>query len=183
VYDALGDKAQALQYYEQALPIQRQVGDRWGESVTCFNIGMIYANLGDLARAEQMLMRTVELDEAIGHPDLASDRAVLEQVRSMMRGEPQPARNSVEDEEQSGGNPLGDLLRMVRQARDGDRALGGQIKPSLVQLAGQPDGQPQIRALAQVLLQLLAGEAISDLSALPPEFAAAVAAAFDLPAV
>jgi hypothetical protein len=32
------------------------------------------------------LLRTVELDEAIAHPDLASDRAMLEQVRQERRG-------------------------------------------------------------------------------------------------
>jgi tetratricopeptide (TPR) repeat protein len=83
---ALGDKGQALAYYEQALPLSRQVGDRWGESITCYNMGLIYADLGDLAQAEQLLMRTVELDEAIDHPDLESDRAALEEVRKRLRG-------------------------------------------------------------------------------------------------
>jgi tetratricopeptide (TPR) repeat protein len=85
VYDDLGDKAQALHYFEQALPLLRQVGDRWAESVTCFNIGMIYAGLGDLAQAESLLMRTVELDQAIGHPELESDRATLEAVRNRLQ--------------------------------------------------------------------------------------------------
>jgi hypothetical protein len=31
------------------------------------------------------LLRTVELDEAIAHPDLASDRAMLERVRQERR--------------------------------------------------------------------------------------------------
>ena len=81
VYDALGDKQGALAYYEQALPLLRQVGDRWVESITCYNMAMVYRSKGDLAMAEQWLMRRVELDEAIGHLDLASDRAMLEQVR------------------------------------------------------------------------------------------------------
>jgi tetratricopeptide (TPR) repeat protein len=85
VYDALGKKAQALAYYEQALPLRRQVGDRWGESVTCYNMAMVYRDLEDLAAAEQLLQRTVDLDEAIGHPDLASDRAMLEQVQQERR--------------------------------------------------------------------------------------------------
>ena len=36
-------------------------------------------------------MRTVEFDKAIGHPDLASDRAALEQGRSNLHGQWQPA--------------------------------------------------------------------------------------------
>jgi tetratricopeptide (TPR) repeat protein len=85
VYDALGEKEKALAYYEQALPLSRQVGDRWQESITCYNMAMVYRGLGDLAAAEQWLQRTVDLEEAIGHPDLASDRAMLEQVRQERR--------------------------------------------------------------------------------------------------
>jgi tetratricopeptide (TPR) repeat protein len=81
----LGEKAQALAYYEQALPLSRQVGDRWGESITCYNMAMVYRDLEDLAAAEQLLLRTVELDEASGRPALASDRAMLEQVRQERR--------------------------------------------------------------------------------------------------
>lgn len=42
-------------------------------------------SLGDLVAAEQLLLRTVELDEAIGYPDLASARALLERVRQERR--------------------------------------------------------------------------------------------------
>ena len=80
VHSALGDKRKALDFYEQALPLQRQVGDRWGESITRYNMGMVYEDMGDLARAEEELKIVVELETAIEHPDLASDRAVLERV-------------------------------------------------------------------------------------------------------
>ena len=85
IYSALGEKGKTLGYYEQALLLRRQVGDRWGESITCYNMAMVYRGLGDLAAAEQLLQRTVELDEAIAHPDLASDRAMLERVRQERR--------------------------------------------------------------------------------------------------
>ena len=39
VYDDLGEKQKALDYYEQALPLLRQVGDRGGEATTLNNIG------------------------------------------------------------------------------------------------------------------------------------------------
>ena len=83
VYSALGDKPQALDYYNQALPLRRAVGDRWGESITRFNLGIIYVQLGELAKAQEQLEIVVALDEAIGHPDLESDREVLEQIRAM----------------------------------------------------------------------------------------------------
>ena len=68
-------------YYKQALVLRRQLGIRRGERNTCYNMAKIYRSLGDLAEAEQLLQRTVELDEAIGHPDLTRDRAMLEQVQ------------------------------------------------------------------------------------------------------
>jgi hypothetical protein len=50
--------------------------------VTNWNVGRIYKDQGDLAKTEQYMSRTVEIAEAIGHPDLESDRKVLEKVRA-----------------------------------------------------------------------------------------------------
>jgi tetratricopeptide (TPR) repeat protein len=85
VYSALGDKAKALEYYEQALPLRRQVGDRSGEATTRFNMAMVYVTLGDWEEAEGLLSQVVALEEAIDHPDLESDRAMLAQVQAMRR--------------------------------------------------------------------------------------------------
>ncbi len=87
VYSALGEKQQALAYYEQALPLSRQVGDRWGESITRYNMAMVYQSLDRLAEAEAQLIEVVALDEAIGHPDLDSDRAALEEARAARRAQ------------------------------------------------------------------------------------------------
>ncbi len=46
MYDALGQKPEALQYYEQALVITREVGDRGGEGTTLHNLGGVYDDLG-----------------------------------------------------------------------------------------------------------------------------------------
>jgi hypothetical protein len=54
--------------------------------VTSWNIGRIYKDQADLAKAEQYMARTVEIDEAIGHPDLESDRRALEEVRAEIKG-------------------------------------------------------------------------------------------------
>ncbi|MCL4252681.1 MAG: tetratricopeptide repeat protein [Anaerolineae bacterium] len=51
VYSALGDKQKALVYYEQALPIRREVGDRGGEATTLNNMGGVYDDLGDKQKA------------------------------------------------------------------------------------------------------------------------------------
>jgi tetratricopeptide (TPR) repeat protein len=81
VHQSRGELDQALSYYEQALPIRREVGDRSGEAITQFNIGMVHRSRGEMSAAVAALECAVELDELIGHPDLASDRRVLEQVR------------------------------------------------------------------------------------------------------
>ena len=84
VYSALGDKAEALRYYNLALPLRQQVGDRWGESITRYNLAMVYVALGRLAKAVAELEQVVALDEAVGHPDLATDQAMLAQVRAQL---------------------------------------------------------------------------------------------------
>jgi tetratricopeptide (TPR) repeat protein len=87
VHDALGQKDKALDFYQQALAIRREVGDRWGESVTLFNIGMALDELGRTAEAITYLEQAVALDEAIGHPDLESDRAKLEELWRKVSGQ------------------------------------------------------------------------------------------------
>src|SRR5262249_54605989 len=81
VYDNLGDWQQALAYYQQALPITREVGDRAGEAVTRYNIAMIHRANGSLDQAINELELVIDLDRQVDHPDLASDTAMLEQVR------------------------------------------------------------------------------------------------------
>ena len=68
------------QCYERALPILEEVEDRSGESVTRYNMAMIYRSGGRLEEAVEELRRVVELDELVSHPDLESDRAMLAQV-------------------------------------------------------------------------------------------------------
>ena len=82
VHDGLGRPGTALDYYQQALPIRREVGDRAGEAVTRFNIAMVFRGLGRLVEAVAELEVVVVLDRAVGHPDLESDTAMLEQVRA-----------------------------------------------------------------------------------------------------
>lgn len=79
--DRISRYSEALPLYEQSLAIRQEIGDRAGEAVTSWNIGMIYKKQGNLAKAEQYMARTVAIDEAIGHPDLESDRKALEKLR------------------------------------------------------------------------------------------------------
>jgi tetratricopeptide (TPR) repeat protein len=51
VYDGLGERQRALEYYGQALPIRREVANRAGEAVTRYNLAMLHRTQGDLGRA------------------------------------------------------------------------------------------------------------------------------------
>jgi len=61
VYNALGKKQEALSYYEQALAIRREVGDRGGEGETLWNIGALYFEQShyDVALASFLLARDI----------------------------------------------------------------------------------------------------------------------------
>lgn len=45
MYAGLGDRHQALNFFQQALPMTREIGDRAGEAVTLNNIGQVYETL------------------------------------------------------------------------------------------------------------------------------------------
>jgi len=81
IYADLGDRQRALATYETALAILREVGDRSGESVTLYNMALIYRDQGEYRTAIEALEQVVALDEAVAHPDLESDRAMLARVR------------------------------------------------------------------------------------------------------
>jgi tetratricopeptide (TPR) repeat protein len=44
-YNSISQPQEALKYYNQALPILRQVGDRRGEATTLNNIGSAYNSI------------------------------------------------------------------------------------------------------------------------------------------
>src|SRR5262249_28790816 len=85
VYSALGDNERALETFEQALAILREVGDRRGEAITLFNVAQIREARGEIPEAIALLERVVALDEAVQHPQLASDRAYLEHLRTSLQ--------------------------------------------------------------------------------------------------
>jgi tetratricopeptide (TPR) repeat protein len=91
VYHGLGEPQRALEYYREALPITRAVGDRAGEAVTRYNMAMIHRAQGELGRAVAELEQVVELDRQVGHPDLQSDTEMLHRVRQELAG-PDPGR-------------------------------------------------------------------------------------------
>ncbi len=82
-YNSLGEIEDAFQSFEQSLVLRIQIGDRFGEVVTRRWLAKIYKNAGCLAEAERQLQLVVQIGEAIGYPDLESDRRELERTRAI----------------------------------------------------------------------------------------------------
>jgi tetratricopeptide (TPR) repeat protein len=82
VYDNLGQRQKALEVYERALPIGRQVGNRTVEAVTCANIAYVYEAEGDLERAIQYMARSEKLMQQVQHPAIEQIRGDLKRLRA-----------------------------------------------------------------------------------------------------
>ncbi len=66
VSNVLGQKQQALNYYEQALRIMREVGDRPGEGTTLNNLGHVYDDLGQKPKALDYYEQALRLRREVG---------------------------------------------------------------------------------------------------------------------
>ncbi|WP_322744013.1 tetratricopeptide repeat protein [Nostoc edaphicum] len=63
VYSDLGEKQEALKYYNQALPIFRAVGDKGGEANTLFNMAFLERSSGNLQQAQTHIQAVIEIIE------------------------------------------------------------------------------------------------------------------------
>jgi CHAT domain-containing protein/Tfp pilus assembly protein PilF len=78
VYDDLGEKQKALDYYRQALPISRQVGDRFGEATTLNNIGHVYDDLGERHKALDYCNQALPIIRQVG--DRFGEAAIINNI-------------------------------------------------------------------------------------------------------
>jgi CHAT domain-containing protein/Tfp pilus assembly protein PilF len=67
ISDFLGEKPKALEYYNQALPLYRAVGDRSGEAATLNNIGLVYNALGEKPKALEYYNQALPILRAVGN--------------------------------------------------------------------------------------------------------------------
>ncbi len=66
MYSDLGEKQKALDYFNQALPLLRAVGNRAGEATALNNIGLVYSDLGEQQKALDYYNRALPLWRAVG---------------------------------------------------------------------------------------------------------------------
>ena len=78
VYDDLGEKQKALDYYQQALPLSQTVGDHAGEAVSLHNIGFVYHALGEKQKALDYYQQSLSLQKAVG--DRAGEAETLNNI-------------------------------------------------------------------------------------------------------
>jgi predicted ATPase len=66
VYRATGQPGKALELYEQALPIRREVGDRAGEAATLNNLAGVYSATGQPGKALELFEQALPIAREVG---------------------------------------------------------------------------------------------------------------------
>ncbi len=85
VHEEMGNTDRAILFYEAALQNRKRFGDCPGELVTTYNLAKMYDKLGHFELAEALLVRVVELEKMLDHPDLVKDEAELSELRLRQR--------------------------------------------------------------------------------------------------
>ncbi len=67
VWDALGDRHRALNYYQQALLLRREGGDKAGEATTLNNIGLAWSSLGEVRKALDYYKQALPIQREVGN--------------------------------------------------------------------------------------------------------------------
>jgi CHAT domain-containing protein/Tfp pilus assembly protein PilF len=78
LYDVLGQKQKALEYYEKALPILREVGNRSGEAATLNNIGRVYDALDQKQKALEYYEKSLPILREVG--DRSGEATILNNI-------------------------------------------------------------------------------------------------------
>ena len=73
-----GQFREALQSWQQALAILREIGDRAGEGITLYNIGFVYAHLGQYPQALEQYQQALAILREIG--DRAMEGVTLNNI-------------------------------------------------------------------------------------------------------
>jgi tetratricopeptide (TPR) repeat protein len=76
-YANLGETRRAIQLYEQALLIHREIGNRRAEGNALWNMSLVLDELGERAQAIQHAEQALIIREQIEDPNAAKVRAAL----------------------------------------------------------------------------------------------------------
>ncbi len=82
VYQGLGQNYKALEFYGQALPILRETGNRYGESITLYGIALVRRADGRLRKAIASLGKAVELAKFAQSPHLELFKTKLAEIEA-----------------------------------------------------------------------------------------------------
>ena len=76
-----GQVERAIEFYQQALAISKEIGDRRAEGSHLGNLGNAYAALGQVGRAIECMAAALAIFEEIKSPHAAQARELLAQLR------------------------------------------------------------------------------------------------------
>ncbi|MCP4283902.1 MAG: tetratricopeptide repeat protein, partial [Gammaproteobacteria bacterium] len=80
-YSALGQVEKAIEYYQQALTISREIGHRQGEGNRLGNLGNAYRALGQVEKARAHLEQSLAIFVEIKSPYADLVRKELEKLK------------------------------------------------------------------------------------------------------
>jgi tetratricopeptide (TPR) repeat protein len=83
-YVDLGEPRKAAQYFEQALEISRETEDRQGSGNSSWNLGLLLAEEGEVARAVELMQVKVNYEREIGHADAEKHAAEVDELRKRL---------------------------------------------------------------------------------------------------
>jgi tetratricopeptide (TPR) repeat protein len=84
-YADLGEVEKAIGFYEEALVIDREIGDRRGEGADLANLGVAYASLGEREKALALLEHSLAIGRAIKDPQII--RVVTDALARLREGD------------------------------------------------------------------------------------------------
>ena len=64
-YQKTGDLSKAIEYFEQAMALSREMGDRKAEATINSNLGSAYEKLGDLVRATELYQEALRINDEL----------------------------------------------------------------------------------------------------------------------
>jgi len=136
VWSDLGEKRQALDYYEQVLPLRRAVGDRRGEGYSCNNMARLFEALGELDKAIDYAERSATLLVQIDDVNASNARANLERLRRKRDGQPEAPSTLPAETIQSLARNTVAVKTQVLDKLDGWRGQLQQIRTEFVSKGG-----------------------------------------------